>query len=202
MTNINTNINYNGFIILNRTILERLGLYEKPFIFNIYSRMIERANYTNGCVYFSARFANDNFRLGYKSYKLILEEMISLNLIEEIETKKGECAQFKIIDYFKVIDIKCNPDLIKKTEMKSIEEQIEKIEIEQMEYQEELNKEVKLLVAVKKLNKYSNLSLSNLKNLILNKMHITNLTFEEQCNHMIKVSEENVIEDFDIINNL
>lgn len=197
---MNNNITYNGFITINREVLDKLGLYDKPFIFNIYLRLIERTNYSTGCVYFSKRFAEDNFRISYKAYKSVLNEMISLGLLEEVKVNKGECAKFKVIHYKHVIDRKANVENI---------EVLNNINVENVEVLNNINKEIEqieqtesLLDSVLKLNKYKSVNIKDLKNFIENKMYITKLSFEEQCKLLINSAEENVIKDYEIISKI
>jgi Cdc6-like AAA superfamily ATPase len=99
----NQNI-YSGYVFINREVISKLGLNEKPFLRTVYLLMVERANYKTGIVMFSKRFAQSALCIGAKKYYSLLSEMEEMGLIEKQVTGKGKSSKYKIVDYFRVIE--------------------------------------------------------------------------------------------------
>jgi hypothetical protein len=91
---------FNGYISINRTIISKLGLNDKPFLRAVYILLIERANWTNGIVLFSSRFAQESFKIGQKEHKKIINDLINLGLVKELN--KGKTTVLEIIHYNQV----------------------------------------------------------------------------------------------------
>ncbi len=99
----NQNI-YSGYVFINREVISKLGLNEKPFLRTVYLLMVERANYKTGIVMFSKRFAQSALCIGAKRYYSLLSEMEEMGLIEKQVTGKGKSSMFSVVHYFQVIE--------------------------------------------------------------------------------------------------
>lgn len=97
--------NFSGYVSLNRDILDKIGLgCDKNIKLRaIYIFLVERTNWQTGIVYFSYRFANDVWDMGYPKYKKILKELVDLGLAKVLDTKKGETTKLMLVHYKQVI---------------------------------------------------------------------------------------------------
>lgn len=118
-----------GYISINREILSKLGLNEKPFLRTVYMLLVERTNWETGIVFFSSRFAQATLEIGQDKHKKIVEELCSLGLVEDLTKGKNGTTKLRVIHYSDVINGH-KKELDTPVQIKTIEEQILKAEME------------------------------------------------------------------------
>lgn len=198
-----------GYVSINRDIISKLGLNERPFLRTVYILLVERTNWETGIVYFSSRFAQESLEIGQKKHQKIIDDLTNLGLIEVLNTVKGESTKLRVIHYTQVIN-GVKKTLDEPVNIKTIEEQILKAEIETPEpkctpvisFINNKDKDVYELFNdedEKLLNEYFNVrgGFSNKRDALNNirrQISTTKETFNEHCNRIIKMHTPSLYE--------